>query len=62
MIKSKNLLINLKHFAFRIYFRPNSHNLAFKEYVTDITESNLIKNFFNNLDSDGFYTYWYLRL
>ena len=55
MIKSKNLLINLKHFAFRIYFRPNSHNLAFKEYVTDITESNLIKNFFNNLDSDGFF-------
>lgn len=55
MIKSKSFLINLKHFIFRIYFRPNSHNYAFKEYVTDITESKLIENYFNNLEDNGFF-------
>lgn len=55
MIKSKTFLINFKHFIFRIYFRPNSHNYAFKEYAIDITESKLIKNYFNNLENNGFF-------
>ena len=55
MIKSKNFLLNLKHFLFRIYFRPNSHNYAFKQYVTDLTESCLIENYFNNLKNEGFF-------
>ncbi len=55
MIKSGSFLINLKHLIYRVYFRPNSYNYAFKQYVTDITESSLIENYFKNLQTDGFF-------
>jgi FkbM family methyltransferase len=55
MLKSRSLLINLKHFIFRLYFRLDSHNYAFKQYATDLTESNLIKTYFDNLKNDGFF-------
>ena len=54
MIKSRTLLLNLKHFVFRIFFRTNSYNYAFKEYTIDITKSKLIKNYFESLNNDGF--------